>query len=117
MLAFDIETEGLHSDVDDITVASVYDPERGIKKTFFFQREGYDRQQNINDFLQTLDDAPSLCCFNGVRFDIPFIIARFEVDQERYTKWFMKVYYLPSRSVRIIQKSKANIDTAGIRLL
>jgi uncharacterized protein YprB with RNaseH-like and TPR domain len=40
MLAFDIETEGLDSDRDGITVASVYDPDRGIKKTFFFMREG-----------------------------------------------------------------------------
>jgi uncharacterized protein YprB with RNaseH-like and TPR domain len=91
MLAFDIETQGLLSDVDDITVASVYDPERGIKKTFFFMREGYNRQENIDSFLEVLDNAPVLCCFNGVRFDIPFIIARFHVAPERYTKWFMKV--------------------------
>jgi uncharacterized protein YprB with RNaseH-like and TPR domain len=91
MLAFDIETEGLLSDVDDITVASVYDPERGIRKTFFFIREGYNRQENIDSFLEILDDAPSLCCFNGVRFDIPFIIARFKVAPERYTKWLLKV--------------------------
>jgi uncharacterized protein YprB with RNaseH-like and TPR domain len=94
MLAFDIETQGLHSDVDDITVASVYDPARDIKKTFFFIRDGHDRQQNIDDFLKILDDAPSLCCFNGVRFDIPFIIARFSVPQERYAKWFIKVICL-----------------------
>jgi uncharacterized protein YprB with RNaseH-like and TPR domain len=93
MLSFDIETEGLHHDTDDITVASVYDPERGIKKTFFFMREGHDRQQNIDEFLEILDAAPTLCCFNGVRFDIPFIIARFAVVRDRYTKWFMKVLY------------------------
>jgi uncharacterized protein YprB with RNaseH-like and TPR domain len=91
MLSFDIETTGLVSDVDDITVASVYDPDRDIQKTFFFRRKGYDRQENINEFLEILDTATSLCCFNGVRFDIPFIIARFNVPPERYTRWFMKV--------------------------
>jgi uncharacterized protein YprB with RNaseH-like and TPR domain len=91
MLAFDIETTGLLSDVDSITVASVYDPDRDIRKTFFFMRDGYDRQNNINEFLETLDAAESLCCFNGIRFDIPFIIAHFNVAPERYTPWFMKV--------------------------
>jgi uncharacterized protein YprB with RNaseH-like and TPR domain len=92
MLSFDIETEGLDSDEDDITVASVYDPERGIKKTFFFQREGYDRKENIDEFLGVLDDAPSLCCFNGVRFDIPFIIKVFGVEHDRYFFWFLKLF-------------------------
>jgi hypothetical protein len=92
MLAFDIETEGLNSDEDGITVASVYDPTRGIHKTFFFMREGFDRQDNIDEFLLMLDEAKSLCCFNGVRFDVPFIIKDFGVEQERYTRWFCKIF-------------------------
>jgi hypothetical protein len=92
MLSFDIETEGLDSCRDRITVASVYDPVRGIKKTFFFLRDGYDRQQNIDEFLGVLDDAPTLCCFNGVRFDVPFIIKAFAVPAERYTPWFRKIF-------------------------
>jgi uncharacterized protein YprB with RNaseH-like and TPR domain len=91
MLAFDIETEGLDHSQDDITVASVYDPDISLRKTFFFQREGYDRQANIEEFLAALDDASSLCSFNGIRFDIPFIIAVFGVGEERYSKWFKKV--------------------------
>jgi hypothetical protein len=39
-----------------------------------------------------LDDAPSLCCFNGVRFDVPFIIKVFHVEPERYTRWFCKIF-------------------------
>lgn len=92
MLAFDIETEGLDSDLDGITVASVYDPARGIQKTFFFMRDGYDRQGNIDEFLAVLDDAPFLCCFNGIRFDIPFIIKAFGVEPERYSTWFCKTF-------------------------
>jgi hypothetical protein len=92
MLSFDIETEGLNSDTDGITVASVYDPERSIRQTFFFMRPGYDRQENIDGFLGMLDEAPSLCCFNGIRFDVPFIIKAFGVEPARYTAWFLKIF-------------------------
>lgn len=92
MLSFDIETEGLDSDEHGITVASVYDPERGIQKTFFFMREGYNRHDQVEEFLAVLDDAPVLCCFNGVRFDVPFIIKVFDVEPERYEKWFCKIF-------------------------
>ena len=34
MLSFDIETEGLDSRQHRITVASVYDPHRGISRTY-----------------------------------------------------------------------------------
>ena len=114
MLAFDIETEGLDSVVDDITVASVYDPDRDIKKTFFFKREGFDRQENIDQFLQVLDDAPLLCCFNGVRFDIPFIIARFDVAQARYTNWFMKVGVCCMRLYSMVKFRTLTFSISGI---
>jgi uncharacterized protein YprB with RNaseH-like and TPR domain len=72
MLAFDIETEGLDSRFCDIIVASVYDPHRNIQRTFNFASD----ESKAAQFIQTLDDAPRLCCFNGVRFDIPFIAKR-----------------------------------------
>ena len=60
-------------------------------------REGYNRQENIDQFLQELDDAPSLCCFNGIRFDIPFIIARFSVPQVTYPPITTCVCFSPKR--------------------
>jgi DNA polymerase III epsilon subunit-like protein len=90
MLSFDIETTGLNKKKDRITVASVYDPDRNIKKSFNFMLD--DRDSNISEFLAHLDDAVYLCAFNGVRFDIPFIVHHFSVERERYTKWFLKIF-------------------------
>lgn len=92
MLAFDIECTGLNMYSDRITVASVYDPDHDppIKHTYNFMHGDVDN--NIRDFLQTLDDAEVLCAFNGVRFDLPFIIQRFHVPPERYTPWYLKLF-------------------------
>jgi len=111
MLAFDIETEGLQQG-DAITVASIYDPERqepphiwvryiaslthtrilrGIKKSFFFTRSEEEANVNKEEFLRHLDEAEVICCFNGVRFDLPAIIDRFHVPRERYEPRFFKV--------------------------
>lgn len=76
MLAFDIETEGLDSRFDKITVASIYDAESGISRTFNFIADKSPDQKERNDFVRALDEADMLCSFNGVRFDIPFIARR-----------------------------------------
>lgn len=92
MLAFDIECTGLNMYSDRITVASVYDPDSvpPIKHTYNFMVG--DVQGNIEAFLDTLDRADTLCAFNGVKFDLPFIIERFHVKQERYVPWFLKLF-------------------------
>ena len=90
MLAFDIECEGLNKYSDRITVASVYDPEKNIKRNFNFIVG--DTEKNRDEFLQMLDDAEVLASFNGVKFDLPFIIQRFNVPQERYSPWFAKLF-------------------------
>ena len=76
MLAFDIETEGLNSNIHRITVASVYDPDRNISHTYNFVADEKNYESERQAFLRCLDEAPALCCFNGVRFDIPFIAQR-----------------------------------------
>ena len=80
LLAFDIETEGLDSSIHRITVASVYDPDRNISHTFNFVRgDEASFHAEREGFLRCLDEAPALCCFNGVRFDIPFIAKRYVI--------------------------------------
>ena len=76
MLAFDIETEGLDSRFDEITVASIYDAAKGISRTFNFATDQSPDQKERTDFIRALNEADALCCFNGVRFDIPFIARR-----------------------------------------
>lgn len=94
MLSFDIETEGLNSAKHRITVASVYDPSRNIRRTYNFLNAGdeMERRSRIRLFLKDLDDAPTLCCFNGVKFDVPFIAARFQVSPERVHGWMLKLF-------------------------
>lgn len=94
MLSFDIETEGLSAAKHRITVASVYDPARNIQRTYNFVDDSDTsvHEERIRCFLQTLDDAPALCCFNGVKFDIPFIAERFSVSPERVHGWMLKLF-------------------------
>lgn len=92
MLAFDIETEGLDSRKCQITVACVYDPERNIRRTFNFVAKPSTFESQKHEFMRMLDEAPCLCTFNGVRFDIPFIAARFGADAERQGRWVEKLF-------------------------
>ena len=46
----------------------------------------------VDAFLADLDGAPALCCFNGVKFDIPFIASRFAVPPERVHGWMLKLF-------------------------
>ena len=92
MLSFDIETEGLDWSVDRIAVACVYDPSRNIAATYNFMDNEAERQNRVEAFLRQLDEAPSLCCFNGVKFDVPFIKHAFNVDDARVHKWMLKLF-------------------------
>ena len=90
MLEFDIECTGLDRFKDHVTVASVYNPDVGIERNFNFcvgDVEGAKRE-----FMQHLDDAEIICAFNGVRFDLPFIIQQFGVPPQRWQLWFVKIF-------------------------
>lgn len=91
MLAFDIETEGLRRSIHAITMACVYDPERGIEASYNLKEDTPDAA-NVSEFLRHLDEADVLCSFNGARFDIPFIVARYKVPVERYSRWYAKLF-------------------------
>lgn len=97
MLSFDIETEGLNSSIHMITVASIFDPCRGIEITYNFMDTENEKEIEWRkcEFLRHLDEAPALCCFNGVKFDIPFIVKRFAVhDVQRVQGWISKLFDL-----------------------
>lgn len=86
VLAFDIETTGLDAATCDVTCACAYDPERGIERSFVFSQGG-----SPEEFMALLDEAPLLCAFNGVRFDIPFVAAKWGVTSERTGRWVRKL--------------------------
>ena len=86
ILAFDIETTGLDSDTCEVTCACAYDPARGVERSFVFS-QGDDPAE----FMALLDEAPMLCAFNGVRFDIPFLCKKWGVPDERAGSWVRKM--------------------------
>jgi hypothetical protein len=91
MVAFDIETMGFKPIKEPITAAAVYDG-CGLSKVFLFK--GEDKEADMaqrEEFLAILDAAPRLCAFNGVRFDIPYIIKDWGLDPARAHGWVVKM--------------------------
>ncbi len=87
MLAFDLETTGLDMKRDIITCAAVYDPDAGVERVFFFTRG-----DSPDEFMRLLDEASSLCAFNGAAFDIPFIATQFSPPLWRVAAWRLKLH-------------------------
>ena len=95
MLAFDIETMGLNKNTDAITIVSTEDFATGKTRSYEFARimqdgcrQDYDREKNA--MVQAFDAATSLCAFNGLKFDIPFMEAQFNLDKTRIVAWAAK---------------------------
>tara|TARA_Y100000389_G_scaffold204715_1_gene259158 strand:- start:8187 stop:8915 length:729 start_codon:yes stop_codon:yes gene_type:complete len=96
MLAFDIETMGLKAGRDDITIVCTEDFFTGEKIAYEFHRlkmagdaEGY--ELNKTNMLEAFNSATSLCAFNGMNFDIPFIQKTFNVPDEIIRMWKNKL--------------------------
>lgn len=93
IVAFDIETEGLHAAKGDgITVVCFHSKHGG--ETFNLKRaicEGTEEQMK-EDIIRRLNDAPCLTAFNGIRFDIPFIQHCFGVKPEIAQAWIDKTF-------------------------
>jgi hypothetical protein len=90
MVAFDIETMGLNPLKERITAAAVYSGD-GLCKVFVFKDEDRDADMALREeFIAILDAAPRLCAFNGVRFDIPYIIRSWGLDASKAHAWVRK---------------------------
>lgn len=96
MLAFDIETMGLKAGRDDITIVCTEDFFTGEKIAYEFRKlkiagdfEGYELAKG--NMLEALNSASSLCAFNGMNFDIPFIQKTFNVPEATIMMWKNKL--------------------------
>jgi hypothetical protein len=94
MLAFDIETTGLDPSSSVITVVCTQDYHTGERRAFEFGRvracEPQSEARLREELIQAFDDADSLCAFNGVRFDIPFLHKALQLPQETTAAWLFK---------------------------
>jgi hypothetical protein len=103
MVAFDIETEGFDPHKQRITAAAVHDG-LGLSKVYVFKGEDAEEDAALRDeFLSILDAAPRLCAFNGVRFDIPYIIKHWALPPARAHDWVRK-------TVDIFEASKLGLQ-------
>lgn len=90
MLCFDIETTGLDATKCRVTVVCVEDFVTGDTQCFEFARYP-ERFAELRDALGlVLDEARSLCGFNAVRFDIPFLVTALKYSNARRIEWSVK---------------------------
>ena len=94
MLAFDIETTGLDPRAAQITVVCTEDFYTGEKKAYEFARirkcEAHNLSLLATELVKAFDSAESLCAFNGVRFDLPFLHTALNLSCETMGKWLAK---------------------------
>ena len=94
MLAFDIETTGLNPADNVVTVVCTQDFKTGERRAFEFARVRANEPQNeallVQELVRAFDAAPSLCAFNGVQFDIPFLHTAFNLSDHTTAAWLMK---------------------------
>jgi hypothetical protein len=94
MLVFDIETTGLDPTSRVVTVVCTEDFATGERRAYEFGRVRACEPENEtllrSELLQAFDKAESLCAFNGVRFDIPFLHAALQLSPETTTAWLLK---------------------------
>ena len=93
MLCFDIETTGLDPRTSSITVVCTEDFATGKQTTYEFARCTQDHGNHVAlrlALIKAFNEARSLCAFNGVRFDIPFLAVALQLDDETQTAWMCK---------------------------
>lgn len=90
MLCFDIETTGLDPHKNKVTVICVEDFITGFRRSFEFARYPDDSDKLTLEIVRLFEEAKSLCAFNGVRFDIPFMIKSLKIDEKYKCKWIAK---------------------------
>jgi hypothetical protein len=94
MLAFDIETTGLEGSKHDVTVVCTEDYHTGERIAYEFDRVRKCEPQNLSklreDLVAALTAATSLCAFNGIRFDIPFLRKSLALSHDVTNEWIWK---------------------------
>lgn len=115
MLAFDIETTGLEPRFELVTCVCAEDFLTGRKYAFEFARVRFETPHNEAalraELVALLDASPTLCAFNGVQFDIPFLMTSLRIPAATAQKWKAKT------SDILEECRKANQHTFSLNLL
>lgn len=100
MLSFDIETTGLKvSEGAVVTLVCVEEYDTKLRWKYEFAKarvEHRDQPEKVQALLDRLvehfDEADSLCGFNAIRFDIPFLQEAFKLPKAKADAWKRKTY-------------------------
>jgi len=113
MLVFDIETMGLDARKHAVTVVSTEDFASGARVNYEFARVRAESPHLIpallEEMVQAFEEATSLCAFNGVRFDIPFLATSFSLDPGTVARWVLKTSDILESS-RLLHGSTFSLD-------
>ena len=90
MLCFDIETTGLDPNRCKVTVVCTEDFVSGETKCYEFARKPDEFEALRGQLIKHFDDSISLCAFNGIRFDIPFLAKALQIDKFKIANWVAK---------------------------
>ena len=94
MLAFDIETTGLDRERCEVTVVCTADFHTGERRAFgrvaAGEACGPECQKLTLELVKAFDAAQSLCAFNGVRFDVPFLYKALRLSEATVAGWLVK---------------------------
>jgi predicted PolB exonuclease-like 3'-5' exonuclease len=102
MISWDIETLGLDKGTHKITVIGLWDPENDFKKVIrFVDMNEYGDivycdtfDTKVAEFTELMNNAETLCGFNTMSFDLPFVQAQFKIPNETVQRWVLKTYDL-----------------------
>lgn len=118
MLAFDIETKGLDARKHDITVVCTQNFYTNERKVYEFAKVKANDPHSLcklrEELIADFDKAESLCAFNGVRFDIPFLHKALQIPDATVVTWLIK-------TTDILEACRLNVygprHTFGLNLL
>ena len=113
MLVFDIETTGLDARKHAVTVVSTQDFRSGRRVSYEFARTRVEAPERLaalaEEMVLAFEEASSLCAFNGVRFDLPFLKTAFSLDTATITRWVLKTSYILESS-RLLHGTTFSLD-------
>jgi len=113
MLVFDIETMGLDARRHAVTVVSTQDFRSGTRVSYEFARTRAEAPELLaalaEEMVLAFEEATSLCAFNGVRFDLPFLRTALRIDDATITRWVLKTSDILESS-RLLHGSTFSLD-------
>ena len=93
LLCFDIETTGLDAARDEVTMICTQDVRTGTRKSYNFGVLSHTDEPSADLLCALIEDfekTDCLCAFNGIRFDLPFMMQALHIHEDIITRWVLK---------------------------